>query len=204
MKNQIGLKSKSMVPGASLDLLAAAVASNPCPPVPLIGLRGGGQEQKHEAFCNSHHLFAQAMMHSMQRENKQLDERRKNAQRAATRELLRKFRQPSQGVGGKDCSNLYDAARSFTVAYMESFSPGTTLEFRFAHWDQIKGEIAEKNPIVRAAAQHLAGMLYYDADGAREFKDLESELDKLPFHALLVRYAEVHRARGDKQVECVY
>ena len=193
-----------MVPGASLDLLAAAVASNPCPPVPLIGLRGGGQVRKHEAFCNSHHLFGQALMHSMERENKQLDERRKIAQLAATKELLRVFRKPYKTGEEKECSELYNAALAFTVAYMESFSPGTTLEFRFAHWDQIKGEIAEKNPIVRAAAQHLAGMLYYDADGAREFKDLESELEKLPFHALLVRYAEVHRARGDKQVECVY
>jgi len=191
-----------MIPGASLDLLAAAVASNPCPPVPLIGLRG--ESRKHEAFCNSHHLFGQALMHSMEREEKQLDERRKIAQLAATKELLRVFRQPLEAGGEKRCSDLYDAARAFTVAYMESFSPGTTLEFRFAHWDQIKDEVAEKNPIVRAAAQHLAGMLYYDADGAREFKDLEGELEKLPFHALLVRYAEVHRARGDRQVEFVY
>jgi hypothetical protein len=146
----------------------------------------------------------QAYAHAMQRANKKDDARRMVAQTALTEVLMQAFHADAAQVGGAAAhgalpspETLYEACTTFTRNYLHAFMPDRQVpDARFARYDEMSSDTYSTNPIVRASCEHLAGMIYYDEGGEREYEDVLEPLKALRYAAVLCRYGAVHRGRA--------
>jgi hypothetical protein len=198
-----------------MDLLGSVVAANPCPPLPLKCTRRDPATHKSvDGFANTHHVLMQAYAFAMQRNCVTDNVQREKTQTELTNVFVAAFRGPldSNDVTPPDPEQLYVAATTFTRAYLHSFMPSRPVpDARFAPYDEISSSTYENNPVVKAACEHLAGMIFYDeypdADAdpvldengvqveQRSYDTVLTSLKMMPFSAVLCKYAEVHRAR---------
>lgn len=196
------------------DILAAAIASQPCPPLPLqVSRPVAGMEHKTVGYGNSHHVIMQGLAFSMQRLDAAQNKRRCDKQLTLTKDFLRDFRR-SGGVSaaGGGCAltpeQLYDRCTEFTRGILLALMPWREkqgdVDARFARFDEIAREKYDSNPIVKATCEHLAGMLLYDGgDHSASFDEIVRTLKPLNYGQLLTEYARVHRERGRAGVEMV-
>jgi hypothetical protein len=190
-----------------MDLLGSVVAANPCPPLPLKCTRRDPATDRHvEGFANTHHVLMQAYAFAMQRNSATDNAQREQTQTLLTNAFVTTFRDTT------DPEKLYVAATTFTRAYLHSFMPNRPVpDARFAPYDEIASSTHENNPVVKAACEHLAGMIFYDEypdtdidpvtdeNGVqveqRPYENVLNSLKLLPFSDVLCKYAEVHRGR---------
>ncbi|KAJ1470484.1 hypothetical protein T484DRAFT_1753836 [Baffinella frigidus] len=161
-----------------------------------------GTDRKVPGFLNTHHVLMQAYAHAIQRDNENENTRRQVTQTELTRAFVAQFTSANA-----DPEKLYTAAGTFTRSYLHSFMPDRLIpDARFAPYDEIATSTYEKNPVVQAACEHLAGMIFYDecpvgnetvADAVeqRPYKEVLDSLKCLPFSTILSIYAAVHRGR---------
>ena len=198
-----------------MDLLGSVVAANPCPPLPLKCIRRDPTTDREiDGFANTHHVLMQAYAFAMQRDCKKDNVRREKTQTELTNTFVTAFAGPldSNKPAAPDPENLYDAATTFTRAYLHSFMPDRPVpDARFAPYDEVKSSTHDNNPVVRAACEHLAGMIFYDEyPGAdteevldengvhveqRSYETVLNSLKTVPFSDVLCMYARVHRER---------
>ena len=159
-----------------------------------------------DGFANTHHILMQAYSHAMQRNNAKDNARRMVTQTQLTDVLMDAFKADGVQTGGAtdpdplpDPEKLYEACTTFTRNYLHAFLPDRGVpDARFAPYDDVSGDSYRTNPIVRAACEHLAGMIYYDEGGAREYDDVLEPLKGLRYAGVLCKYGEVHRGRASK------
>lgn len=194
-----------------LDLLGSVVAANPCPPLPLKCTRRDPATDRHvDGFANTHHVLMQAYAFAIQRNSATDNAQREVSQTKLTNTFLTAFRSTLSP------EKLYDASTIFTRSYLHSFMPDRPIpDARFAPYEEISSSTHDNNPIVKAACEHLAGMIYYDeypnADAAdvleedgmqvqhRSYETILNSLETLPFSEILSKYAEVHVGRQQLQ-----
>lgn len=209
-----------------MDLLGSVVAANPCPPLALQCIRPDPRTGRSGVgFCSSHHALMQAYMHAMRRDDARDNTTREETQTELTRVFMTAFKTvpatpapsdekhptdagwddaPSVCVAvcvTPDPETLYNAATTFTRAYLQAFMPKRIngADARFAPYADISSDTYSDNPIVRGACEHLAGTIFYDEDGVRDFDAVLTPLKTLRFSEILTKYAEVHSARGVKE-----
>jgi hypothetical protein len=182
----------------SMDLLGSVIAANPCPPMPLQCTRLDPANGKPiVGYLNTHHILMQAYAHAMQRDNQKENTERKNTQEILTQSLLTSF---TEATTSQDPEKLYMACSTFTRSYIHAFMPKRPmLDARFAPYDEVCKDTYEKNPVVHAACEHLAGMIFYDEhNGTSEKRPYAEVLESLkcePFSSVLCKYADVHNRR---------
>jgi hypothetical protein len=176
-----------------MDLLGSVVAANPCLPLPLQITRIDKHTGKQiVGFANTHHVLMQAYQHAINRNNIKDNAVRENTQIELTHIFIKAFTNPN-----RDPKALYEAATTFTRAYLHSFMPARSVpDARFAPYEDIAFDTYAKNTIVAAACEHLAGMIFYDEDGVRSYQEVLADLKNLRFSEILDKYAEVHTARS--------
>lgn len=190
-----------------LDLLGSVVAANPCPPLPLKCTRKDPATDRHvEGFANTHHVLMQAYAFAIQRDSALDNAQREITQTKLTHAFITAFQ------SNVPPEKLYDAATTFTRSYLHSFMPNRPVpDARFAPYDEISSCTYENNPIVKAACEHLSGMIYYDEypdenasasfDDAgvqvqcRSYEEILDSLKNVAFSEVLHKYAQVHMGR---------
>ncbi|KAJ1468557.1 hypothetical protein T484DRAFT_1755024 [Baffinella frigidus] len=192
-----------------MDLIGAVIAANPCPPLPLKAMRHDrATEQDVEGYLNTHHILMQSYAFAIQRNNPGENLIRQATQTELTNVLMATFASTSEPPNPE---KLYTAAGTFTRNYLHSFMPKMPVpDARFAPYDEIARCTFGNNPIVHAACEHLAGMIYYDecpvgedvvidtmgnVVGQRSYADVLKSLENLPYSTVLCKYADVHRGR---------
>ena len=192
-----------------MDLIGSVIAANPCPPLPLQGMRIDPETDKPVIrFINTHHILMQSYAFAMQRDSQNENLIRKTTQTELTRVFMTVFANTSEPPNPE---KLYDAAGKFTREYLHSFLPKMRIpDARFAPYDEIARSTSKNNPIVYGTCEHLAGLMYYDerqvgedvvlgADDTvveqRPYADILTSLKDLPYSTLLCMYADVHRER---------
>jgi len=178
-----------------MDLLGSVVAALPCPPLSLQCVRRNPvTETTGIGYANTHHILFQAVTFAMQRDNE-----KDNIQRAQTQTVLTNDFQKALQETPTPCEEkIYESCTRFTRAYLHAFMPDRKFEAdaRFAPYDVIKDDTYTNNPIVRAACEHLAGMIFYDNSGKPDYAETLEPLKKLRFKELLKRYAKIHTSRA--------
>jgi hypothetical protein len=195
-----------------LDLIGSVIAANPCPPLPLISFQVSDGKSRLR-YLNTHHILMQSYAHAIQRDDPSANEVRKATQLQLTHELMTVFVKIDATPEA-----LYNSASTFTRSYLHSFFPKMQVpDARFAPYDEVAKDTPGQNPIVRAASEHLAGMILYDEcpvegddtlDEAfvqpRSYSDIVESLNNKPFSQLLSMYGDVHRKRmGSGSIEVV-
>jgi hypothetical protein len=181
-----------------MDLIGSVIAANPCPPMPLQCTRiNPATGNPGVGFLNTHHVLMQAYAHAMQRDNQKENTVRKQSQEVLTQTLLASF---TNDAISKDSEKLYIACSTFTRSYIHAFMPNRPMpDTRFAPYEMICSNTYETNPIVQAACEHLAGMIYYDENNEatvqRPYSEVLESLKSQPFSSLLRKYADVHIGR---------
>jgi hypothetical protein len=196
-----------------MDLLGSVVAALPCPPLPLKCIRTDpATDRQIEGFANTHHVLMQAYAFAIKRDCAKDNAQREKTQIALTNVFVTAF----QCDKTPNPEELYSAATTFTRAYLHSFMPNRPVpDARFAPYDEICFNTHDSNPVVRAACEHLAGMIFYDeypdadaaavidADGvevnSRSYQEVLESLKMMPFSEIISKYAEVHRGRRELQ-----
>jgi hypothetical protein len=175
-----------------MDLIASTVAAVVVPPLALMATRiEPNTDRRIAGYANSHHLFQQAMIHAMRRECPSENEVRQATQIHLTNVFLEAFRTSEAP------ETLYTACTDFTRGYLISFMPSraNSTDVRFAPYDEVRYSGYE-NPVTRSACEHLAGLIYYDEGGARQYGEVLGTLKNLKLAEILSKYREVHLARG--------
>ena len=176
-----------------MDLVAGIVAASPCPPLPLQIMRPDTKTGKDiPGFASSHHLLMQGYIHAMKRDNQHDNSIREKKQIELTTALLNAF------CNEKNSSDhLYNSCTTYTRSYLHAFMPNRDVpDARFPQYDDIACDTYETNPIIRSCCEHLAGLIYYDESGEKEYDDILEPFKNMPFSQVLKKYAEVHTKRS--------
>jgi hypothetical protein len=176
-----------------MDLLGSIVAASPCPPLPLQVMRPDSKTGKEiVGFANTHHILMQAYVHAMRRNCEKDNAQREKTQTSLTNVLLAEFCDESN-----NSEQLYNACTTFTRAYIHAFMPlRPIVDARFAPYDEIASDTYGKNPIIRSCCEHLAGLIYYDENGTRNYDEILEPLKTMSFSQVLAKYAQVHITRS--------
>ena len=176
-----------------MELVAGTVAASPCPPLPLLINRSDTKTGKDvPGFASSHHILMEAMTHAMARDSPKENKIRQIRQTELTNilpaEFCNKLNTPQ---------NLYDACTSFTRNYLHCFLPKRSVpDARFANYADIACDTYNSNKMIASCAEHLAGLMFYDEDGKKEYDDCLEPLKNMPFSQILQEYANVHVNRS--------
>jgi hypothetical protein len=134
----------------------------------------------------------QAISHASSRDNPKDNKVRELTQIDLTNTLLMEFCNKLNTP-----QNLYDACTSFTRNYLHSFLPARNVpDARFAAYEDIACDTYTSNKMIANICEHLAGLMFYDQDGKKEYDDCLEPLKNMPFSQILQEYAKVHINRS--------